>query len=87
MAFVARGTEEQVLHHVATHLRADGVVLVGFATERGYALADFDAHCCAAGLILDHRFATWDLRPWRDDAAFAVTILRRPADLDLDLDR
>lgn len=37
-------------------------------------------HAAAAGLTLEHRFATWDLRPWQGDAPFAVTILRRPAE-------
>jgi hypothetical protein len=53
--------------------------VTGFATDRDYALNDFDRHCAGAGLVLEHRFATWDLRPWRDDATFAVTVLRRPA--------
>ncbi|WP_431975789.1 class I SAM-dependent methyltransferase [Micromonospora haikouensis] len=79
MAFVAPGTERQVLGRVAAHVRPDGVVVVGFGTDRGYRLADFDADAVAAGLRLEHRFATWDLRPWRDDADFAVTVLRRPA--------
>ncbi|GIJ39126.1 class I SAM-dependent methyltransferase [Micromonospora andamanensis] len=79
MAFVAEGTERQVLRRVAAHLRPDGVVAVGFGTDRGYPLTDFDADAVGAGLRLEHRFATWDLRPWRDDADFAVTILRRPA--------
>ncbi len=78
MAFVAAGTERQVLSRVAAHLRPDGVVAVGFGTDRGYPLTDFDADAVGAGLRLEHRFATWDLRPWRDDADFAVTILRRP---------
>lgn len=76
MAFVAVGSETAVLSRIAAHVRADGVVVVGFGTDRGYALGDFDAHCRAAGLTLEHRFATWDLRPWRDDADFAVTVLR-----------
>ncbi|GAA2704321.1 class I SAM-dependent methyltransferase [Micromonospora olivasterospora] len=79
MAFVASGTEREVLRRVAAHLRPDGVVAVGFGTDRGYPLTDFDADAVAAGLRLEHRFATWDLRPWRDDADFAVTVLRRPA--------
>jgi predicted TPR repeat methyltransferase len=76
MAFVAVGTEQAVLSRIAAHVRADGVVVVGFGTDRGYALADFDEHCAAAGLTFEHRFATWDLRPWRADAGFAVTVLR-----------
>ncbi|GAB3841106.1 hypothetical protein GCM10029963_11360 [Micromonospora andamanensis] len=35
MAFVAEGTERQVLRRVAAHLRPDGVVAVGFGTDRG----------------------------------------------------
>ncbi|MEU5964778.1 class I SAM-dependent methyltransferase [Micromonospora parva] len=80
LAFVAVGTEPEVLRRVAAHLRPDGVLAVGFGTERGYPLTAFDADAVAAGLRVEHRFATWDLRPWRDDAAFAVTVLRRPAD-------
>lgn len=78
MTFVAPETEQLVLERIAAHVRPDGVVVVGFDTRRGYALADFDHHCVAAGLLLEHRFATWDLRPWSDDADFAVTVLRRP---------
>lgn len=80
MTFVAPGTERAVLRHVAAHLRPDGVLVVGFGTDRGYPLADFDADTAAAGLHREHRFATWDLRPWHPDADFAVTVLRRPAD-------
>ncbi|MET7376339.1 class I SAM-dependent methyltransferase [Micromonospora arida] len=80
LAFVAVGTEPEVLRRVAAHLRPDGVLTVGFGTERGYPLNAFDADAVAAGLRVEQRFATWDLRPWRDDAPFAVTVLRRPAD-------
>lgn len=79
LAFVAVGTEPEVLRRLAGHLRPDGVLAVGFGTERGYPLTAFDADAVAAGLRLEHRFATWDLRPWRDDADFAVSVLRRPA--------
>ncbi|MET7470764.1 class I SAM-dependent methyltransferase [Micromonospora sp. NPDC005686] len=79
MVFVAPGTERDVLGRVAAHVRPDGLVVVGFATDRGYPVADLDADAVAAGLRPEHRFATWDLRPWRDDADFAVTVLRRPA--------
>ncbi|MGC4896689.1 class I SAM-dependent methyltransferase [Micromonospora sp. DT31] len=80
MVFVAPGTERAVLGRVAAHVRPDGLVVVGFGTDRGYPVADLDADAVAAGLRPEHRFATWDLRPWRDDAEFAVTVFRRPAD-------
>ncbi|SCG64910.1 class I SAM-dependent methyltransferase [Micromonospora humi] len=79
MTFVAPGTERAVLARVAAHVRPDGLVVVGFGTDRGYPVAELDADAVAAGLRLEHRFATWDLRPWHDGAEFAVTVLRRPA--------
>ncbi len=79
MAFVAPETETDVLRRIAAHLAPDGFVVVGFGTERGYAVADFDRHLAAAGFVLEHRFATWDLRPWHEGAEFAVSVLRLPA--------
>ncbi|MEU8004326.1 methyltransferase domain-containing protein [Catellatospora sp. NPDC049111] len=79
MLYLAPDTEAEVLRRVGVHVRPGGPVVVGFGTGRGYAVADFDAHAADAGLLVEHRFATWDLRPWRDDADFAVTVLRRPA--------
>ena len=78
MPFLARGTEQAVLTRLAAHLREDAFIVVGFGLDRGYSMSDFDAHAAGAGLRLEHRFATWDLRPWRDDAPFAVTVLRLP---------
>lgn len=82
LAFVAQGTEPDVLRGIAAHLTPGGVALVGFGTDRGYALADFDADLAGAGFELEQRFATWDLRPWHDDAEFAVSVLRRPILID-----
>jgi SAM-dependent methyltransferase len=78
MPFLAPGSGGTVLARIAAHLRSDGVLVVGFGLDRGYSLAELDDHATAAGLMLEHRFATWDLRPWRDDELFAVTVLRRP---------
>ena len=78
MPFLAPGTEGVVLARIAAHLRDDGLIVVGFGLDRGYSIADFDTQAAVAGLEFEHRFATWDLRPWQDDAPFAVTVLRRP---------
>lgn len=78
MVFLAPGSERAVLARIAAHLRPDGIALVGFATDRDYPLAHFDADLVAVGFQLEHRFATWDLRPWRPDADFAVSVLRLP---------
>jgi SAM-dependent methyltransferase len=77
MAFVAPDTEADVLARVAAHVRPDGVVVVGFGLDRGYPLADLDTHASAAGLRLEQRFATWDLRPLAADSTFAVSVFRR----------
>lgn len=78
MPFLAPGTGAAVLTNLRRHVRPDGPIAIGFGTDREYALEQFDADIETAGLIVDHRFATWDLRPWRDDATFAVTVLRVP---------
>jgi SAM-dependent methyltransferase len=78
MVFLAPGTEAEVLRRVAAHVRPDGFVVAGFHVDRELPLADFDAAVAEAGLRVEHRFATWDLRAWHDDADFAVTVLRTP---------
>lgn len=78
MPYLAPGSEGEVLRRLAAHVRPDGAVVVGFGTDRGYSLERFDADSAGAGLVLEHRFATWDLRPWHGEASFAVTVLRRP---------
>jgi len=79
MAFVAPETEEEVLRRVYAHLVPDGFAVVGFHTDR-YEVSAFDAHLHSAGFTLEHRFATWDLRPWHPDADFAVSVLRKPSE-------
>lgn len=77
LAFVAPDSEADVLTRVGTHLRPDGFLAVGFHTDR-IPMDVYAAAVSASGLVEEHRFATWDLRAWRDDADFIVSILRRP---------
>lgn len=76
MVFLAPGSEATVLERIAAHLRPSGVVIAGFATDRAYGVTDLDRDAAAAGFVLEHRFATWDLRPWHADADWAVSVLR-----------
>ena len=76
MVFVAPGSEAAVLTRVAAHVKPDGAVVLGFQLDLHYTLDAFDADLETAGLRVEQRFATWDLRPLTDDAAFAVTIAR-----------
>ncbi len=78
MVFLAPGTEADVLRRVAAHVEPDGFLVTGFHVNRELALDAFDRAVDDAELRLEHRFATWDLRAWHDDADFAVTVLRRP---------
>jgi 2-polyprenyl-3-methyl-5-hydroxy-6-metoxy-1,4-benzoquinol methylase len=78
MTFLAEGSEVDVLTRLAAHLVPDGRLAVGFGLDRGYDLADFDEHCRRAGLLLEHRLATWDVQPFTASSDFAVTLLRTP---------
>jgi SAM-dependent methyltransferase len=78
LAFVARGTEVDVLRRIAAHLVPGGFAIIGLGTERGYPTGVLDADLVTAGFVLEHRFATWDLKPWRGDGDFAVSVLRLP---------
>ena len=77
ITYVAPGTEVDVLREIRGHLLPDAPCVVGFHTER-YPVQAFDRDAASAGFVLESRFATWDLRPWHEDAEFAVSILRNP---------
>jgi len=76
MVFVAPGSEQSVLESLRRHVRPGGRIILGFATDRELSLDAFDAAVSAAGLVLEQRFATWDLVPYSSAADFAVTFLR-----------
>jgi len=78
MVFVAPGSEQDVLTRLRAHVRPGGRIVIGFRRDEVYPLHAFDADIESTGLLLEHRFATWDLVPFTDDADFAVTLLRVP---------
>ncbi len=67
-----------MLESLRRHVRPGGRIVLGFATDRELSLAAFDAAVAAAGLVIEQRFATWDLVPFSADADFAVTFVRTP---------
>lgn len=75
LAFVAVGTEADVLERVGAHVRPEGFVVVGFHTAK-LDPAVYDAAVASSGLSEDQRFATWDLRRWHEGADFLVSVLR-----------
>jgi SAM-dependent methyltransferase len=83
MILMAPDTERAALAAMAGLLAPEGRLLVGYAlsgapaeTSRSYAVAEFDADCAAVGLAVESRFASFDLRPFSDDSAFVVHVLR-----------
>ncbi len=77
MDFITPEHRAEAVRRVAAHVVPDGFVVIGCRIDRGFRPADLDAAAPGAGLRLEHRFATWDLRPWTEDADFAVSVLRR----------
>lgn len=77
MTFLAPSTRVAVLTGFARHLGADGRAVVGFGAERGYEFSQFLADAAAAGLALDLRLSTWDLRPFTDTSDFLVAVFSR----------
>ncbi len=83
MTFVAPSTRVQVLSRLAAHLaggspdEGGGRLVVGFGSGRGYAYDEFERDAAAAGLAIQHRFATWDLRPFTLESGFLVAVLSR----------
>lgn len=76
MDFVTPDAQPRVIERLAAHLRPGAFLVVGCRTMRGFTPADLDAALPGTGLELEHRFATYDLRPWTDDAGFCVSVLR-----------
>jgi hypothetical protein len=72
-----------VLANLAAVLAADGRMLVGFAltgapagASREYPADEFVADAATAGLTVESRFASYDLRPFTGESQYAVHVLR-----------
>ena len=78
MVFLAPDSERAVLERLRAHTRPGGRVVIGFRREEHYPYGRFDSDVVAAGLRLEHRFATWGLDAFSDEADFAVNVLRVP---------
>lgn len=75
--FTAPGTTSTVVAGCARHLAPDGVLIAGFALDRDYDLATYDAETADEGLTLAERYATWDRDPFAADSGYAVSVHRR----------
>ena len=74
--FTPPGTQPALVAGCARHLGDGGALVAGFQLGRGYALAEYDRECEAAGLALADRFATWDRAPFSAAGDYAVSVHR-----------
>ena len=85
LAFVDPADRGTVLTNLAARLvsAADdpegraGRLVVGFGLDRGWTHQEFDEDAERAGLRLEQRWSTWDLRPFAEDSGFMVAVLVR----------
>ncbi|MBM7518839.1 class I SAM-dependent methyltransferase [Nocardioides nitrophenolicus] len=81
LTFVAEDTEVAVLQRLGSLLAPGGRILVGFHLQQGpttarvYPPDEFAADVAAAGLVVQHRFGGYDLRPV--DELYSVAVLSR----------
>ncbi len=82
MVLLAEGSESTVLARLADLLAPGGRVLVGFSLvgapprSRVYPADEFVADAEAAGLVVESRWATFDLRPFDTEGDFGVWVLK-----------
>ena len=83
MILLAPDTERTVLANLAAVLAPEGRMLVGFALRdapagesREYPVAEFVGDASSAGLVVESRFASYDLAPFADDSTYVVHVLR-----------
>ncbi|MFN8046249.1 MAG: class I SAM-dependent methyltransferase [Dermatophilaceae bacterium] len=79
VTFLAPSTRRESLRRMGAHLAQGGRLVVGFGTDREYAVADFAADLAAAGLTVHSRHSTWELHPYGEGDGFLVAILGRSA--------
>lgn len=78
VTFLAPSTEVEVLRRFRAHLAPGGRAVVGFGAGRGYAFDAFFADAAEAGLEVQLKLSTWDLRPFAEDGDFLVAVLGAP---------
>ena len=80
MVFVQIGTEAAVVANMARHLNSGGRLVTGFQLGlTPLTLADYDQYAADVGLVLEHRWSTWEREPY-DGGSYAVSVHRCGAD-------
>jgi SAM-dependent methyltransferase len=77
MIFLTPGTERDVVGQLAARLAPGGLLVSGFQLNTGRLTVErYDEYAAAAGLQLEHRWSTWDRKPFAGDD-YAVSLHRR----------
>jgi SAM-dependent methyltransferase len=79
MLFVAPETHAHIVSRIGGVLRPGGRAAFGFFTGRDYTHDHLDADAGAAGLIREHRFATWQCHPFTTASDWAVSVYVKPS--------
>jgi SAM-dependent methyltransferase len=78
LIFVPPGSEGQVIANGARWLRPGGRLITGYSIRPGGFDPDrHDALAARSGLVLEHRWSTWDRRPFWPGDDYAVAVHRR----------
>jgi len=75
ITFLDPATLDEVMSRLGRHLASDGRLAVGFGRGRGVEFTEFEALAATAGLAVDLRLSTWDLRPFTPESDFLVEVL------------
>lgn len=78
LTFVDPSARSVVLAGLAGALAPGGRLVTGFGAGRGYSFADYEADLTVAGLTIQHRFSSWDLRSFDASSDFLVCVSERP---------
>jgi SAM-dependent methyltransferase len=77
LIFVPVGTEAGIIARAASWLRPGGRLVAGYSlTPGGFTPSAHDEAATSAGLELEHRWSTWDRRPFRPGDAYTVSVHR-----------
>ena len=80
--FCPPDSRDSLVRSCADHVGTGGILLAGFQVDGRYALEDWDRAAAAAGLILAHRWSTWDRQPYKAADGYAVSVHTRPTPPD-----
>ena len=75
LTFLDPDTRRPVLERLAAHLHPNGRLVTGFGSGRDYPFEEFLSDVERVGLSAELMLASWDLRPFSNDADFLVAVL------------